>query len=245
MACSRAELPEATAAGEYVFPIGFEPGEEGGVAKQAVFGDFGVAGAEFALRQRIKQSRIGNNQNRLMESADEILAVAGVDGGLAADRGVHLRQQCGRHLDIIEAAPHHGRGESGEIADDAAAERDDKIAALDARGDDGLANLFEDRKAFRAFAGRDDDAIALHAGLFKGRFGGRQDVARDVLVGDDEGLGAGPQRGDACAKRSDDPAPDHDVVAARAKLDFNDRRIAANGCGHAPSFSCGETGTCR
>ena len=173
MACSRAELPERIAAGKDVFPIGFEPGEEGGVAKQAVFGDFSVAGAEFARRQHVKQSRVGNNQNRLMESADKILAVAGIDGGLAADRGIHLRQQCGRHLDIIKSAPHHRRGESGEIADDAAAERDDEIAALDARGDDGLANLFEDRKAFRPFAGRHDDAIALHAGLCKGRFGGR------------------------------------------------------------------------
>ena len=233
------------AAGEYVFPIGFEPGEEGGVAEQAVFGDFGVAGAEFALRQHVKQSRVGDNQDRLMESADEVLAVAGVDGGLAADRGIDLRQQRGRHLHVIEPAPHHRRGESGEIADDAAAERDDEIAALDARGDDGLADLFEDRKAFRPLAGRDDDAVALHAGLFKGRLGGRQNVARDVLVGDDESLGAGPQRGDARAKRSNNAAPDHDVVAARAELDFNDRGIAANGCGHAPSFRSGETGTCR
>src|SRR5580693_7667060 len=70
-------------------------------------------------------------------------------------------------------------------------------------------------------------------------------MARDVLVGDDEGLGAGPQRGDPRAKGSNDPAPDHDVVAARAKFDFNDRRVAAKGCGHAPSFPSGETGTCR
>src|ERR1700691_2361651 len=70
-------------------------------------------------------------------------------------------------------------------------------------------------------------------------------MVRDVLVGDDEGLGTGPQRGDARPKRSNNSTPDHDVVAARAELDFNDRRIAANGCGHAPSFSSGETGTCR
>ncbi len=91
-----------------------------------------------------------------MEGADQILAVRGIDRGLAADRGIDLRQQRGRHLHVIEAAPHHRRGETGEIADDAAAERDDEIAALDPRRDDGLADLFEHAVALRGFAGRND-----------------------------------------------------------------------------------------
>ena len=43
-------------------------------------------------------------------------------------------------------------GKAGEIADHPAAERDDQIAAFDARRDDRLADLFEDAKAFRALA---------------------------------------------------------------------------------------------
>ena len=41
-----------------------------------------------------------------------------------------------RHLHEVDPAPHAGRGEAGEIADHAAAERDHEIAALDARRDE-------------------------------------------------------------------------------------------------------------
>ena len=39
------------AAGENLAPVGLQPGEERGVAEQAVFDDLGIAGAEFARRQ--------------------------------------------------------------------------------------------------------------------------------------------------------------------------------------------------
>ena len=83
MACSRAA---PGAAGEDVLPVRLQPGEERGVAEQSVFGDLGIAGAEFALRQRVEQRGVGDHQDRLMEGADQILAVAGIDAGLAADR---------------------------------------------------------------------------------------------------------------------------------------------------------------
>ena len=41
-------------AGKDVGVIGFEPGEEGLVAEHAIFGDFGIAGAELARRQRVE-----------------------------------------------------------------------------------------------------------------------------------------------------------------------------------------------
>ena len=44
------------AAGEDVGVIGFQPGEEGLVAEHAIFGDFGVAGAELARRQRVEHA---------------------------------------------------------------------------------------------------------------------------------------------------------------------------------------------
>ena len=62
------------------------------------------------------------------------------------------------------------RGKAGEIADHAAAERDDEIAALDARRDDRLADLLEVAKLLRAFAGRHDDArrVAMPAAVERG-----------------------------------------------------------------------------
>ena len=46
--------------------------------------------------------------------------------GLAANRGIDLREQRGRHLDEGHAALIHRSGEPSEIADDTAAERDDR-----------------------------------------------------------------------------------------------------------------------
>ena len=85
MACSR-----AGSAGEDVLPVRFQPGEEGGVADQPVFGDLGIAGAEFALRQRVEQRGVGDHHGRLMEGADQVLALARIDAGLAADRTSRL-----------------------------------------------------------------------------------------------------------------------------------------------------------
>ena len=130
-------------AGEHLLPVGLEPGEEGGVAEQPVFGDLGIAGAELARRQRIEQRGVGDHQHRLMKGADQVLAVPRIDRGLAADRGIDLRQQRGRYLHVVETAADDRGGEAGEIADHAAAERHHEVAALDARGDQRLADGFE------------------------------------------------------------------------------------------------------
>ena len=70
-------------------------------------------------------------------------------------------------------------------------------------------------------------------------------MARNILVGDDGGLGARAQTGDARAERSDDAAPDHDVIAAGAERDLDGRGIGTKGCRHAPAFPGGDTVTCK
>jgi len=81
------------AAGEDVAPARFQPFEEIVIVDQPVFDDLGVTRAEFALRQRVERRRIGEHQLRLVEGADEILAMRRIDAGLAADGGIDLRQQ--------------------------------------------------------------------------------------------------------------------------------------------------------
>ena len=73
---------------------------------------------------------VGEHRERLVERADHVLAARVVDRGLAADRGVDLGEQRGRHLDERDAALIGRRGETGEIADHAAAERDDQRVAV-------------------------------------------------------------------------------------------------------------------
>ena len=117
------------------------------IAEQAVFHHLGVTGAQLALRQGVEQRGVGNHQDRLIERADQVLALAGVDRGLAADRRIDLGQQRGRHLHVIDAAPDHRCGKTRQIADHAAAERDDQIAALDPGGDQSIADPLEHAEA--------------------------------------------------------------------------------------------------
>ena len=71
-----------------------------------------------------------------MERADQVLAERVVDADLAADRAVHLRQQRRRHVHERDAAQEGGRGEAGDVADDAAADGDEGAAAVGAAADE-------------------------------------------------------------------------------------------------------------
>lgn len=92
-----------------------------------------------------------------MEDADEVLAVGGVDAGLAADRGIDLRQKRGGHLDEIHAAPDDAGGEAREVSDHAAAERDHRVAALQPRREHAVDDLLQGVEALGLLAGRKHD----------------------------------------------------------------------------------------
>ena len=176
------------------FGVGLQPFEKAHVADEAVFDDFGIAGAKFARRQRLQDVDVGEHQRRLMEGADQILAMRRIDSGLAADGGVDLRQQGRRNLHEARAAPHACGDEAGEIADDAAAKRDDEIASLDFRRQHLVADAAEDGKRLRGFARLNDDRHVAHASVFQALLQSRQMQPRDILVGHD---GAGGARRDA------------------------------------------------
>jgi hypothetical protein len=61
-----------------------------------------------------------------VERADQVLAERMVDADLAADGAVDLRQQRRRHVHERDAAQERGGGEAGGVADDAAADGDDR-----------------------------------------------------------------------------------------------------------------------
>ena len=99
----------------------------------AVLDDLGEPGGELALGQRRERVGVREHHARLVEGADHVLAERMVDRGLAADRGVDLREQRRRDLDERHAALIDGRGEAGEVADDAAAQRDDRACVRSQR----------------------------------------------------------------------------------------------------------------
>jgi len=65
---------------------------------------FGESRAQLALGQRIEGRDRRDHCARLVKGAEHVLALDMVDGGLAADRGVHLRKERGRHLQQGHAA---------------------------------------------------------------------------------------------------------------------------------------------
>ena len=77
-----------------------------------------------------QRTEVGNHGTGLMKRPDEVLAARVIDPGLAADRGIDLRQQRRRHLYEIDAALVTGRRKSGDVADDTAAECDDAGIAI-------------------------------------------------------------------------------------------------------------------
>src|SRR5436305_661418 len=84
-----------------------------------------------ARREGVEAIRVEQHRRRLVEGADQILAGRDVDPGLAADRAVDLGKQSGRNLDQAAAALEDRGGEAHKVADHAAAEGDEMIAARD------------------------------------------------------------------------------------------------------------------
>ena len=163
-----------------------------------------------------------------MERANEVLAVLAVDCGLAANRGIDLREQRRRHLHVIDAASHHRRRKAREIADHAAAERHHHVVALDASGDQRLAYALECLELLRRLACRHDDFGRRDAGGIE-RLASRAEMqVRDRLVGDDRRLGAGLERGGPVAERGQYAAPDDNVIGALAQSDVDGDRLAGS-----------------
>ena len=103
--------------------------EDGRVGDEAALDDLGHAGDDLVLRQRVQRVEVREDTGRRVERAHQVLALGGVDAGLAADGGVHHAQQAGGHVDDLDAAQ-PGRGdEAGEVGDGAAADGDDGVGA--------------------------------------------------------------------------------------------------------------------
>jgi hypothetical protein len=80
-----------------------------------------------------------------------------VDAGLAADRGIYLRQERGRDLDEIHAPADDAGGEARQVADHTAAESDYRISALQPRAEDATDHGLEMLEALGLFARRQGD----------------------------------------------------------------------------------------
>ena len=113
--------------------VALERREQLGVPDRGLLDHLGEAGRALARRQRAQRLDVDRHEARLVERADQVLALAQVHARLAADARVDHREQRRRHLDERDPAQIGRRREAGEIAHHAAAERDERAVAVGAR----------------------------------------------------------------------------------------------------------------
>ncbi len=194
-----------------------QPSKEGRIAEQPVLGNLCVSGAQLAIRERAQRVGIGEHQARLVEGADKVLALRRIDASLAADGGIHLRQQRRRDLHEANTAAQDRRRKSGEVADDAAAQRHDEITALQAQLKQALAQGLQLVEALSRLARRQNDRADVTAVVLQSRFQGVEMKARDVRVRDDGAAGSPDPRGDQLTGARQQAGADQHVVRALAQ----------------------------
>src|SRR5262249_29525626 len=149
---------------QQVVQTGLDVGEQIRVADDAVLDDLRETGDELATRQRRQRIDVGEDEARLVERADQVLASRVVDARLAADSGIYLRQQRGGEVDNRQATQQRGRGEAAEVTDDAAAERDQRRPALDPRFEQPIPGGAQGRQALVLLPVVDLDDERIEAG---------------------------------------------------------------------------------
>ena len=107
--------------------------EERGARDHAVFDDLVQPGAELAARKRREHVRIDCHRGGRWNAPIRFLPSAWLTPTLPPIGAVHLRQQRRRHLHHRHAAQVRRGGEASDVADDAAADRDERGRAVGAR----------------------------------------------------------------------------------------------------------------
>src|SRR5205085_93324 len=135
--------------------------KQAAVADDAVLDGFAKAGAQLALRQAGKRRRVDDDKRRLMKRADEVFTERMIDTGFTADGTVYLCQQGGGHLREAYATLVGRRRKPTDVADHAAAHRDDHIRTLDTLLNQKGVELFRRAERLEAFAVADEKTLDL------------------------------------------------------------------------------------
>ena len=109
-------------------------------------------------------SRSDDDGARLIKRADQVLAAGVIDAGLAAHRGIDLRQQRRGHLHEIDAALVAGRRKPGHVADHTAAQRHDAGVAIQAAADERIEDPAQHLQRLVLLAVRQHDGVHALAG---------------------------------------------------------------------------------
>ena len=212
---------------QQIVEVGFDPGEELDVGDRPVLDDLGQPGAQLAQRQRAQRVQVADHALRLVERADHVLADRVVDGGLAAHRRIHLRQQRGRHLHERHAAHVARGGKAGHVADHPAAQREEHGLAVAAVAEQAVEDQVERGPVLELLAV--GQLQHRHRAVVRGQraLQPRCIQRRHGGVADDQRL-RGARQALPGGRRVEQAAADEDVVALRAGVHRHHER--RSGC---------------
>src|ERR1700729_472402 len=206
---------------EHVPPIRFQKFKKATVANEPILDDLSKAGAKIALAEGIEARDVGEHQRRLMKSADEVLSVSRIDSSLAAHAGVDLSEQCRWDLHQAQAPAHCRSAESGEIADDPPAKRNDNVSTLDARLDQRIGDAGELDIRLGALARRADDRCGAQTRLTQACGEPIKVERRDPGVGHYGAIDARRNPVDFGTRLVENACPNQDRIRARPKRNFH------------------------
>ena len=199
--------------------VRFDPVKEGHVGDRAVLDHLGQPGSDFALRQGRKRRQIGDDAQRLVKRADHVLAARVVDRRLATDRRVDLRQQRRRQLDERHAALVARRRETGHVADDTAAQRDQRRRTFATAFEQHVEDAVERLPVLEALAVGQHHLRDIDANVFQLLRQPLEIECGDRRIADDGDLRLAQLREQKVGAR-EQPLPDMDRVRASGQGDL-------------------------
>ena len=200
----------------------FESGEALGVADDVVLDALGEAAAEFARRQGLKCVGVGEDRDRLMERADQVLADGVIDAGLAADRRVDHGQQRRGDLNERKPAEDGGGGEARRIPDYAAAEGDERRVSVNGCAEDRVVDAVDRGDRLVVLAGRDGAFDHVLEAVRERRDEGAPMLGGKIGVVNDDDLLRLRQRPESPPDLAEHAGADGDVVPVSLEPNRND-----------------------
>ena len=191
----------------------FEELHELFVEDEAVLHELGEAAVEVAGREGGEEGGVGEDEAGLGEGADEVLANGVVDAGLATDGGIDHAEERGGDVDEGDTAQDGGGGKATEVGDDAAAEADKEVAALDPLAEEPVVHGLDGGEGLVLLAGGDGHLGRLEAGRaerVEGR-GGKEGAGAGI--GEDEGPAGEADAGTEITEAGKGAFADDDGVA--------------------------------
>ncbi len=183
----------------------------------------------FARRQGVERGRVDQDAQRLQEGPDHVFRFGQIDADLATHGTIDLGQQRSGNLQEAEAPGVGGGNEAGQVADHAAADRDDDRLAIGAEFEQALPHHGGHVEGLRRLARLDGHDVDLD--LLAGQAFGHAHGVRllDVFVGDDDGVREFGPGGQEAAGVGKIVGADFDVVAALGQIDPDGLRSGGHG----------------